>query len=109
MAYTNRGGPPFTRRLSVTTGGVLGIDGVAASVQAAGRPFNLPSPTSWLRLVAGTNVVQVYFNQADYDADRHFLTVTTTVPVELPAELTALWAKSLAGNATLEVLGISKV
>lgn len=109
MAYTNRGGPPFARMLSVSTGGALGIAGDAASVQAAGLPFQFPSLTSWVRLVAATNVVKVYFNQTDYDADRAFLTVGTTLPVEMPAELGAVWARSLVGAATLEVLGISKV
>lgn len=109
MAVNNRGGPPFFRQLTVTTGGVISIAGVSGSAQAAGTPIQLPAATSHLRLKATTNDVRWYTNQKDYDADTNYMTLPAGTVVELWAEVDRMWLKAQTGSATVEVAGISKV
>lgn len=109
MAYTNRGGPPIARSLSVSTAGAIGMSGDVTSVQDAGKPFLLPAMTSWVRFYASKDCI-IYFTQEDYNADgANHLDIPSALSVELPLEIQKFWAKAKTTDAVLSVLAVAKV
>lgn len=107
MAYTNRGGPGWARKITVTaTGGIAVPPGTA---QADGKPFTFPSPTSRLVIGADTNTLRVYFTQLDFDLDRNFFTVNAGTDREIPLQARELWFKGQGGTSDVDLIGVSKV
>jgi hypothetical protein len=108
-AYTNRGGWPFARSLSVDTAGSISLNGVASSAQGAGKPLQLPAPSSWLRFAPTGNAIRVYFSQRDFDANAAaYMAVASGAVVEFPGELREVWLRAVGGVAVVELLGTSK-
>lgn len=110
MAHTFRGGRPWNRTLSVTTAGVIGINGDANSVQAAGNPYNFPAITSELQLeVTSGSAVDLYWSEAEYLAGINAMHLVSGKPKNVRATASQFWLKALDGPAVLEVTGLSRV
>jgi hypothetical protein len=111
VAQSFRGGRPFSRQLSVTTSGEIGIAGSAvASVQAAGRPYEFPLSSSELQfeVTSGTEV-RVYFSQEAYDGDYDAIKLLSGKRVVARLNASKVWMKAFDSDAVVDILGAGQV
>ena len=95
MSFENRGGVPVVRRLSVTTTGTAGAEGL-----------NLRVTTKYLQIAnEGASSVRLYFSQADFDGDTNYIELSASDGFfEGPVEASRIWFKASGGSSDPLVL-----
>ena len=89
-------GIPLVRNLTATTAGV-GVLGYRLT----------PAVSSRILLQnEGLNVIRVYFSAADYTTDTNYVAVAAGGGMDLPAQVDALWWRSVVGDSAFTFVAI---